>query len=54
MAALATAFACVWIALVVYVGWLARNQRRLAARLHQLEAHRPQVSGRESAAARAA
>jgi CcmD family protein len=54
MAALATAFACVWIALVFYVGWLARNQSRLAARLHELEAHGPQVSDRESSTARAA
>jgi hypothetical protein len=34
MAALATAFACVTVAL--YVGWLGRNQRRLSARVQEL------------------
>jgi CcmD family protein len=36
MAALATAFACVWFTVALYVGWLGRNQRRLSARVHEL------------------
>jgi CcmD family protein len=38
MAALATAFSSVWIAVALYVAWLARNQRRLSARVQQLSA----------------
>ncbi|HJS08694.1 MAG TPA: CcmD family protein [Pirellulales bacterium] len=38
MAALATAFACVWIVVTLYVGWLARNQRRLSTRLQDVAA----------------
>jgi CcmD family protein len=36
MAALATAFTCVWVTVALYVGWLGRNQRRLAARVEEL------------------
>jgi CcmD family protein len=36
MAALATAFACVWVTVALYVGWLGRNQRRLSARIQEL------------------
>jgi CcmD family protein len=36
MAALAIAFACVWIGVALYVGWLGRNQRQLAAQLKAL------------------
>jgi hypothetical protein len=38
MTALATAFASVWIALVLYVGWIRRNHRQLADRLQELAA----------------
>ena len=38
MAALATAFACVWITVALYVGWIGRKQRQLAARLQELSA----------------
>lgn len=38
MTALATAFACVWIVVTLYVGWLGRNQRRLTTRLQDIAA----------------
>jgi CcmD family protein len=38
MAALATAFACVWITVALYVAWLARNQRQLSTRVQELSA----------------
>jgi CcmD family protein len=38
MAALAIAFACVWIVVTLYVGWLGRNQRRLSTRLQDVAA----------------
>jgi CcmD family protein len=36
MAALAIAFACVWIGVALYVGWLGHNQRQLARDLKAL------------------
>jgi CcmD family protein len=37
MAALATAFSCVWIVLALYVGWMGRHQHRLSSRLREME-----------------
>jgi CcmD family protein len=54
MTALATAFACVWIAFVAYIGWLRQNQRRLAARVNELSAQRSQLDEKASRRARAA
>jgi CcmD family protein len=38
MNVLVAAFASVWVAVALYVGWIGQNQRRLAARLHELSA----------------
>jgi CcmD family protein len=38
MNVLCAAFVSVWVAVALYVGWLGRNQRRLAARLDALSA----------------
>ena len=54
MAALATAFGCVWIAVSVYVGWLGRNQRRLSSRLEELAANIAQVRKEKPSARKAA
>ena len=37
MATFAAGYAIVWVALVVYVGWIAKRQRRLAARYEALQ-----------------
>ena len=54
MAALATAFGCVWIVVSVYVGWLGRNQRRLSSRLEELAANIAQVRKEKPSARKAA
>jgi CcmD family protein len=36
MESLAIAFSCAWIGVALYVGWLGRQQRRLATRLEEL------------------
>ena len=54
MTALATAFACVWAAVALYVGWLWHNQRRLAARVQQLTDSLAQLRGDGAAARQAA
>jgi CcmD family protein len=54
MTVLAAAFACVWIALALYVGWLGRNQRRLAARLRELAALQAEIRDKTPTTAKAA
>jgi CcmD family protein len=36
MEILAIAFTCVWVSLALYVGWLGRQQRRLASQVEEL------------------
>jgi CcmD family protein len=36
MEILAIAFTCVWVSLALYVGWLGRQQRRLALQVEEL------------------
>jgi CcmD family protein len=54
MAALAAAFSCVWIALALYVGWMGRQQHRLAHRLHELQAHSDESADKQTPARKAA
>jgi CcmD family protein len=41
MEILAIAFTCVWVGLALYVGWLGRQQRRLALQLEELRSRGP-------------
>jgi CcmD family protein len=54
MDVLVAAFASVWVAVALYVGWLDRNQRRLAARLEALSAASQSTDGEKSNLANAA
>jgi CcmD family protein len=36
MSVLGIGYACVWFAFVLYVGWVGRQQRRLALRLEEI------------------
>jgi CcmD family protein len=54
MATLTTAFACVWIGMAFYVGWLGRNQRQLAAQLKALAKRACEARDRNSEMRKAA
>jgi CcmD family protein len=54
MTSLAIAFALVWTAIALYVGWIGRNQRELAKRLEELAASKPDIGGDTLVRAKAA
>ena len=54
MGILAAAFACAWISVAMYVGWLGMQHRRLVIQLRSIRPETADRSDRQSSSTRAA